>query len=112
MASRRRARGGVVPRSARGGSHRSTRVRTCPLASPADITIIPHDTIRAGRRTVRVAARLAMEVAMKVVLGVLGLLAVLVGGGVAAHAQDAGKKFGDAVFLRYEGTQSWPVGER
>jgi len=53
-----------------------------------------------------------MEVAMKVVLGVLGLLAVLVGSGVAAHAQDSGKKFGDAVFLKYDGTQSWPVGER
>ena len=40
-------------------------MRTCPPASTADITIIPHDTIRAGHRTPRVAARLAMEVAMK-----------------------------------------------
>lgn len=43
---------------------------------------------------------------------ILGLLVVLAGSGVAAHAQEAGKKFGDAVFLKYEGTQSWPTGDR
>jgi hypothetical protein len=53
-----------------------------------------------------------MEVAMKPVVAILGLVAVLACGGAAAHAQDAGKKFGDAVFLKYEGTQSWPTGER
>jgi hypothetical protein len=49
---------------------------------------------------------------MKAVLGVLGVVAVLACSGVVAHAQDSGKKFGDAVFLKYEGTQSWPTGER
>jgi hypothetical protein len=48
---------------------------------------------------------------MKVVVGLLVLLAILVGGVAAADAQN-GKKFGDAVFLKYEGTQSWPVGDR
>ena len=49
---------------------------------------------------------------MKAVVGLLGLLAILVCSGAEAHAQDAGKKFGDAVFLKYEGTQSWPTGDR
>jgi hypothetical protein len=40
---------------------------------------------------------------------VLLVVATLVSPG---HAQDAGKKFGDAAFLRYEGAQSWPKGER
>jgi len=48
---------------------------------------------------------------MKVVVGFLVVLAILVGGGTAADAQN-GKKFGDAVFLKYEGAQSWPVGDR
>jgi hypothetical protein len=47
---------------------------------------------------------------MKAVLGVMAVVAVLACGGVA-HAQDA-KKFGDAVYLTYEGTQSWPTGDR
>jgi hypothetical protein len=51
-----------------------------------------------------------MEVAMKAVVGLLGLLAILVCG-AAAQAQE-GKKFGDAVFLKYEGAQSWPTGDR
>jgi hypothetical protein len=49
--------------------------------------------------------------AMKAVLGVMAVIAVLAGGGVAAHAQDA-KKFGDTVFLKYEGAQSWPTSDR
>jgi hypothetical protein len=28
------------------------------------------------------------------------------------RAQEAGKKFGDAKYLTYEGTQSWPTGDR
>jgi hypothetical protein len=47
---------------------------------------------------------------MKAVLGVVAVVAVLACGGVAL-AQDA-KKFGDAVFLKYEGAQSWPTGDR
>jgi hypothetical protein len=40
------------------------------------------------------------------------LVAVLVGvGASAASAQEAGKKFGDAKFLKYEGTQRWPTGD-
>ena len=49
---------------------------------------------------------------MKVFAAILGLVLTLVGGGLPAHAQDAGKKFGDASYLRYEGTQSWPTGDR
>jgi hypothetical protein len=42
----------------------------------------------------------------------LGLvLAIVTGSGMAASAQDPGKKFGDAAFLRYEGAQSWPTGQ-
>jgi hypothetical protein len=49
---------------------------------------------------------------MKTLAGMLGLLcAILVGGGVPAGAQDPGKKFNDAAFLRYEGAQSWPTGQ-
>jgi hypothetical protein len=36
--------------------------------------------------------------------------AVLAAGAAGAGAQDGGKKFGDAAFLRYEGAQSWPTG--
>jgi hypothetical protein len=39
------------------------------------------------------------------------LLAILAAGAAVARAQDAGKKFGDAAFLRYEGAQSWPTGQ-
>jgi hypothetical protein len=37
--------------------------------------------------------------------------AVLAAGAAGAGAQDGGKKFGDAAFLRYEGAQSWPTGQ-
>src|SRR5262249_47895263 len=37
---------------------------------------------------------------------------VLVCASPQAGAQDAGKKFGDAKFLKYEGTQKWPTGDR
>jgi hypothetical protein len=40
------------------------------------------------------------------------LVAVLVCGAVTVSAQEAGKKFGDAKFLKYEGTQKWPTGDR
>src|SRR5262245_19433408 len=53
-----------------------------------------------------------MEVAMKVVVGTLGLLAILACSGAVAYGQDAGKKFGDADFMKYEGTLRWPTGER
>ena len=39
------------------------------------------------------------------------LLAIVAAAPAVARAQDAGKKFGDAAFLRYEGTQSWPTGQ-
>jgi hypothetical protein len=42
----------------------------------------------------------------------LALVAVLGFGVVSASAQEAGKKFGDAKFLKYEGTQKWPTGDR
>ena len=47
---------------------------------------------------------------MKGLAVLLGLVGILTASGV--HAQEAGKKFGDAKFLKYEGTQTWPVGER
>src|SRR5882724_10814519 len=71
---------------------------------------IPRSATALPRRSERWG--LGGHVGAPMLIGMLGLVAVLVGGGVAAHAQDAGKKFGDAVFLRYEGTQSWPTGER
>jgi len=40
------------------------------------------------------------------------LVAVLVCGVASVSAQEAGKKFGDAKFLKYEGTQQWPTGDR
>ena len=40
------------------------------------------------------------------------LVAVLVCGAVSVSAQEAGKKFGDAKFLTFEGTQKWPTGDR
>jgi hypothetical protein len=39
------------------------------------------------------------------------LLAILAAGAVVAGAQEPGKKFNDAAFLRYEGAQSWPTGQ-
>jgi hypothetical protein len=47
---------------------------------------------------------------MKVV--VAALVAVLGFGAVSVSAQEAGKKFGDAKFLTFEGTQKWPTGDR
>jgi hypothetical protein len=49
---------------------------------------------------------------MKAVATILLLAMALVASPAAAHAEDAGKKFGDAAFLRYEGAQSWPKGDR
>lgn len=40
------------------------------------------------------------------------LVAVLACGAVSVSAQEAGKKFGDAKFLTFEGTQKWPTGDR
>ena len=42
----------------------------------------------------------------------VALVAVLVCGAGVASAQEAGKKFGDAKFLKYEGSQTWPTGDR
>ena len=42
----------------------------------------------------------------------LALVAVLACGAVSVSAQEAGKKFGDAKFLKFEGTQKWPTGDR
>jgi hypothetical protein len=52
------------------------------------------------------------EVTMKVLAA--ALVAVLVCGAVSVSvsAQEAGKKFGDAKFLKYEGAQQWPTGDR
>jgi hypothetical protein len=50
------------------------------------------------------------EVAMKVLAA--ALVAVLACGAVSVSAQEAGKKFGDAKFLTFEGTQQWPTGDR
>ena len=47
---------------------------------------------------------------MKVVAA--ALVAVLGFGVVSVSAQEADKKFGDAKFLKYEGTQKWPTGDR
>ena len=47
---------------------------------------------------------------MKVVAA--ALVTVLVYGTASVAAQEAGKKFGDAKFLKYEGTQQWPTGDR
>ena len=42
----------------------------------------------------------------------VALVAALVCGAGVASAQEAGKKFGDAKFLKYEGSQNWPTGDR
>jgi hypothetical protein len=47
---------------------------------------------------------------MKVVCAVLA--AVLTCGAAVVSAEEAGKKFGDAKYLRYEGVQQWPIGDR
>jgi len=47
---------------------------------------------------------------MKVLCAVL--VAVLACGAAVASAEEAGKKFGDAKYLKYEGTQKWPTGDR
>jgi len=49
---------------------------------------------------------------MKGLVMMLGLVAMLGCGSVDAGAQEAGKKFGDAKYLTYEGTQNWPTGDR
>jgi hypothetical protein len=49
---------------------------------------------------------------MKLRVAMLGVIAILAGAAMAADAQEAAKKFGDAAFLRYEGAQDWPIGER
>jgi hypothetical protein len=49
---------------------------------------------------------------MKRYIGLLGILATLLGAAMTADAQEPAKKFGDAAFLRYEGAQDWPTGER
>ena len=46
---------------------------------------------------------------MKVVAA--ALVAVLGFGVASVSAQEAGKKFGDAKFLKYEGAQKWPTGD-
>ena len=43
---------------------------------------------------------------------VAALVAVLMYGTGSVAAQEAGKKFGDAKFLKYEGAQAWPTGDR
>jgi hypothetical protein len=68
--------------------------------------VVPRDTILAGVER----EESPKGVGMKAVIAVLAVVVVL-GCGAVAHAQDA-KKFGDAVFLKYEGTQSWPTGDR
>jgi hypothetical protein len=49
---------------------------------------------------------------MKALVVMLGIVALLACGGEPVSAQDTGKKFGDAKYLQYEGTQSWPTGDR
>jgi hypothetical protein len=49
---------------------------------------------------------------MRRVAGVLAVVAVVVFAGLEVGAQESGKKFGDAKFLKYEGTQRWPTGDR
>lgn len=48
---------------------------------------------------------------MKGFKGILGLIAILACTATPVVAQEAGKKFHDAAFLRYEGQQQWPTGE-
>jgi hypothetical protein len=49
---------------------------------------------------------------MSRLIRVLALVAALALGAPGARADESGKKFHDAAFLRYEGAQSWPTGER
>jgi hypothetical protein len=49
---------------------------------------------------------------MKTLTAVLGLLTILAWSGTAARAQESGKKFNDAAFLSYSGTQNWPTGDK
>jgi hypothetical protein len=51
-------------------------------------------------------------VTTRALAGLLALVAMLACGEGPAAAQDGGKKFGDAKFLKYEGTQKWPTGDR
>jgi hypothetical protein len=47
---------------------------------------------------------------MRALAWLLCLTAVLAGSAGPVGAQDAGKKFGDAAFIGYEGPQAWPTG--
>jgi hypothetical protein len=47
---------------------------------------------------------------MRNVTWVVTIAVVLAAGTGGAWAQDAGRKFNDAAFLRYEGVQNWPQG--
>jgi hypothetical protein len=49
---------------------------------------------------------------MRMFAGVLAMVAVLACGGLGVSAQEGGKKFGDAKYLKYEGAQKWPTGDR
>jgi len=49
---------------------------------------------------------------MRAVAGALAMVVILACTGLGVAAQEAGKKFGDAKFLKYEGTQKWPTGDR
>jgi hypothetical protein len=52
-----------------------------------------------------------MEVTMKTLAWMLGLVTIVACGAGPAAAQDTGKKFNDAAFMGYEGAQMWPTGE-
>jgi hypothetical protein len=52
-----------------------------------------------------------MEAAMTALTWILGLVTILACSGGPAQAQDSGKKFNDAAFMGYEGTQKWPTGD-
>lgn len=47
---------------------------------------------------------------MRSMTWIVAIGVVLATGMGDARAQDGGRKFGDAAFLRYEGAQSWPQG--
>jgi hypothetical protein len=52
-----------------------------------------------------------MEVTMKPLAWMLGLVTIVACGAGPAAAQDTSKKFNDAAFMGYEGPQTWPTGE-
>ena len=47
---------------------------------------------------------------MKTFALIVGLIATIACGAGPAEAQDTGKKFHDAAFIAFEGTQTWPTG--